>query len=150
MVGEGSVVAKVAETEFADVDHLGIRKLCRIRTKVPRLKLVTAHLDTREVAHARDFGLVLRHAASSPKFFDLLFAAVGFMGNRGFSSNGGFLHIDQIERGVIFGLRSSPYVFGRYRDVGWVAVLLTALLQRAARELAGKIVPGLGRLACCC
>ena len=150
VVGEGGVVAEVAEAEFADVDHVGVGKFGWVRAEVPGLELVTAHLDAREVADAGDFGLVLGHAASGAEFLDFFLAAVGFVRSRGFGGDGGFLHIDQIKGGVILGLRGGAYVFCGDCHVGWVAILFAALLQRATGQLIGEVRSCLGGLACCC
>lgn len=63
---KGPLVVKVAEAELAHVDDIGLGKGDRVRREIPRLHLVRAHGDSSQVAHARDFRLVLRHAAARP------------------------------------------------------------------------------------
>ena len=83
-------------------------------------------MDGLEVADAGDFGLVLGHAAADAQFLDFLLAADGDVVGYCFCFGGGFLHVDEIDIGVIFGLGCAVEVFGGYDGQTWVAVLFAA------------------------
>lgn len=102
---EGPARAQVREAVFADVQHVFFGEGERVGGEVPGLHFVLAHLHAAEVAHARDFGLVLRHAAAGAELFDLFFARVGGGGGGvgGFGGGGGVGDVDQVEVFVVGG-----------------------------------------------
>ena len=73
MPSEGLEGGKIAETELADVDRVCGRETGRIGREVPRLHFESTHLNAVEISHARDFGLVLRHATTCAKLLDFFF-----------------------------------------------------------------------------
>lgn len=113
---ELALAAKVQQAHFAYVHEVAVAVLDGVGGKVPRLDLVHPHLDLLEVAHAADFGLVLRHGAARPQLFDFFFARVEVLGY-GFCGGVGVLHFQQVDCvvfGLIVGLGGSIYGFCGY------------------------------------
>lgn len=142
----------VAEAKLADVDHVGFGEGLWVRGEVPGFHFVLAHLHTLEVAHARDFRLVLRHAAARAEFFDLFLARVGALGGGGaggFGGGGGILQVGDVNVfAVVVGFgRSGGDDFGGDDGNGLIAagaVVLFAADERGAGWLMGLGVAGCG------
>ena len=128
--GEGLQGGEVAEAEFADVHRFCGGEGRGVGREVPRLHLEGAHLDAVEVPHARDLGLVLRHAAARPELFDLLFARVGgvVLRVRRLGGGGGVLDVDEVELRVLAFGGAGDDLGGDHGDGGVAAraVLLAA------------------------
>lgn len=139
----------VREAEFADVDHVGFGEGLRVGAEIPGLHLMFAHLDALQIAYAGDFGLILRHAAAGPEFFDLFLARVGALfcgGSAGFGGSGGILEVSDVEVTVI-GLGGARCDFrsnDRDRLIAAGAVVLLTANQRRAGRLGLGITGGGG------
>ena len=142
VAGEGLQGGEVAEAEFADVHRVGGREGGGVRGEVPGFHFEGAHLDAVEVPHARDFGLVLRHAAARPELFDLFFARVGgvVLRVRRFGGGGGVLDVDEVELRVL-GFGGAGDDFGGDHGDGGVAARAVLLASHEGRP------DGFGRIA---
>ena len=70
---EGFLRGEVGEAELIDVDEIYVSIFRWVRTKIPRLDLVQAHLDLVDVPNEMQLCVILHHRAPRPEFLDLLF-----------------------------------------------------------------------------
>ena len=145
---ERPLAAEVAQAELADVHHLFLRERERVRREVPGFHLVRAHRDAREVAHARDFGLVLCHGPAGAELLDLLLSRVraSRSGGGGFRGRRGVLHVDEVELLVLGFGRVGGDFRGEDGDggVGVVALVFLAAGKGGSCFRGGNLVAGGG------
>ena len=73
MASESLERGEITETELADMDSVCGGETGRVGREIPRLHFESAHLNTVEISHTRDFGLVLGHATTRAKLLDFFF-----------------------------------------------------------------------------
>lgn len=142
----------ITEAEFANVDHVRFGEAGRVRAEVPRFHFVFAHLDALEVAHAGDFGLILRHAAAGAEFFDFFLAgvrALGGGGASGFGGGGGILEVGDVDVfAVVVGFWGTGCNFGGDHRDGLVAARTVVFFAADERRTSRRMrlgVAGCGR-----
>lgn len=147
---KGLARREIRQTKLVNVDHVDVSKLLGVRTEIPRLDDVLAHLDLVEVAHEVELGVVLDHRPSRAQFLNLLLGLQD-RGHLLLRLGGHVRHFDvgasRGELRAVFvtqtGQRSAGLGQSRVvRDQGILAVLLPA---RLGWERAFAVIASFGR-----